>query len=91
MSERATYPDPVTNVKKTNFDRYLEQQLKDPAFSARYKSEADPALIAGKVVWQTIYESELGCKLWVISLRPQQTQFLVLRPPSAFWLLLFTD
>jgi len=54
VSERATYPDPVTNVKKTNFDRYLEQQLKDPAFSARYKSEADPVLIAGTVVWANL-------------------------------------
>jgi transcriptional regulator with XRE-family HTH domain len=25
-------------MKKTNFDRYLEQQLKDPAFAARFKN-----------------------------------------------------
>ena len=24
-------------MKKTNFDRYLEEQLKDPAFAARFK------------------------------------------------------
>ena len=23
-------------MKKTNFDRYLEEQLKDPSFAARY-------------------------------------------------------
>jgi len=24
-------------MKKTNFDRYLDEQLKDPAFAARFK------------------------------------------------------
>ena len=24
-------------MKKTNFDRYLEEQLQDPAFAARFK------------------------------------------------------
>jgi DNA-binding XRE family transcriptional regulator len=28
-------------VKKTNFDRYLEGQLKDPAFAARFKRAGD--------------------------------------------------
>jgi ribosome-binding protein aMBF1 (putative translation factor) len=28
-------------VKKTNFDRYLENQLKDPAFAARFKQAGE--------------------------------------------------
>jgi len=28
-------------MKKTNFDRYLEQQLKDPAFAARFKNAGE--------------------------------------------------
>ena len=28
-------------MKKTNFDRYLEQQLKDPAFAARFKQAGE--------------------------------------------------
>lgn len=28
-------------MKKTNFDRYLEEQLKDPAFAARFKQAGD--------------------------------------------------
>ena len=28
-------------MKKTNFDRYLEKQLQDPTFAARFKSAGD--------------------------------------------------
>jgi transcriptional regulator with XRE-family HTH domain len=28
-------------MKKTNFDRYLEEQLKDPAFAARFRQAGD--------------------------------------------------
>jgi len=28
-------------MKKTNFDRYLEQQLKDPAFAARFETAGE--------------------------------------------------
>jgi len=28
-------------TKKTNFDRYLDTQLQDPAFAARFKSAGD--------------------------------------------------
>jgi transcriptional regulator with XRE-family HTH domain len=28
-------------MKKTNFDRYLEEQLKDPAFATRFKQAGD--------------------------------------------------
>ncbi len=28
-------------MKKTNFDRYLEKQLKDPAFAARFKQAGE--------------------------------------------------
>jgi transcriptional regulator with XRE-family HTH domain len=28
-------------MKKTNFDRYLERQLKDPAFAARFKNAGE--------------------------------------------------
>ena len=28
-------------MKKTNFDRYLEQQLEDPAFAARFKQAGE--------------------------------------------------
>jgi hypothetical protein len=28
-------------MKKTNFDRYLEEQLQDPAFAARFERAGD--------------------------------------------------
>jgi ribosome-binding protein aMBF1 (putative translation factor) len=28
-------------MKKSNFDRYLEQQLKDPAFAARFETAGE--------------------------------------------------
>jgi len=28
-------------MKKTNFDRYLEEQLRDPAFAARFKNAGE--------------------------------------------------
>jgi hypothetical protein len=28
-------------MKKTNFDRYLEEQLRDPAFAARYEQAGE--------------------------------------------------
>ena len=33
-------------MKKTNFDRYLEKQLQDPTFAARFKSAGDAWYVA---------------------------------------------
>jgi len=33
-------------MKKTNFDRYLEKQLEDSAFAARFKRAGEPEVTA---------------------------------------------
>lgn len=37
-------------MKKTNFDRYLEDQLKDPAFAARFKQAGEAWDVALQIV-----------------------------------------
>jgi hypothetical protein len=39
-------------MKKTNFDRYLEERLKDPAFAARFKRAGE--------AWDVVCKSPPG-------------------------------
>lgn len=39
----------VREVKKTNFESYLEEQLKDPAFADRFEKAGEPWQVAMKI------------------------------------------
>ena len=41
---------PLPTMKKNNFDRYLEKQLEDPAFAARFKNAGEAWDVALQIV-----------------------------------------
>ncbi len=52
-------------MKKSNFDRYLEEQLKDPAFAARFESAGEAWDVALQIaaLRQQAGLSQKGCKM----------------------------
>lgn len=68
-------------MKKTNFDRYLEQQLKDPAFATRYKNAGEAWDVALQIV-ALRENAELSQKDLAKLLRTSQQQISRLESPS---------
>ena len=50
----------AANMKKTNFDRYLAEQMKDPAFAARFKQAGEAWDIALQL--DALREQELAAR-----------------------------
>jgi DNA-binding XRE family transcriptional regulator len=59
--------DPEPAMKKTNFDRYLEEQLQDPVFAGRFADAGeawDVSLQIARLRQQAgLFQKEVACKL----------------------------